>query len=110
MGIFFKSTCPMCWETEEYCKCTKEDREKYEYEKNNHVYKQLKKAIFRGIDLVEGDMITNDYREGNQYIIRDFLENGTPIVDKLSCEKYDFYSKAYPHEEIFVIRNNLNEC
>ena len=106
MGIFFKSTCPICWETEEYCKCTKEDRDKYEHDKNNHVYKQLKKAIFRGIDLSENDIITPQIN-GNKYIIRNFLENGTPIVTLISNEKHDYYDKEWEFDTLFVIKSAI---
>lgn len=106
MGIFFNNLCPICWETEEYCKCNKEDREKYEHEKNNHVYKQFKKAIFRGIDLTENDIITPQIN-GNQYIIRNFLENGTPIVTLISSEKHDYWDKEWEFDTLFVIKSAI---
>ncbi len=78
------------------------------WNEKNHVYLPgPKKAIYRGIELVVGDRITPDYYTGNQYLIRDFKENGTPIVDEISFEKDRKCNKEYDHLELFVIKSSI---
>ncbi len=83
---------------------------KKEYEYNNKNLSYYKKiARFRGIELEEGDRITNDYRNGNNYLVNDFQEDGRPICTLITNEKHDFYNKPYPFEEIFVMKLNIKE-
>lgn len=102
MGIFFKSTCPACWNIQENCSCSKEDIEKAEFRNNNFVYKQYKKARYRGIELAENDMITTKEMK-DRWIIRNFLDDGTPIVTLVSNEKHDCFDKPWEFEDDLLI-------
>ena len=100
MGMLFGG-----WAKEDEELSNKELEEREWYYKN-HVYPSApKKAIFRGIELQVGDMITPGLNE-ERYIIRDFLEKGAiPIVDLVSNEKHDEYNIPWQFPELFVIKS-----
>lgn len=74
----------------------------------NIVYKCLKKARFNNIELCEGDLITNDYKNGAMYIIKDFCEDATPIVQKVSSRIDDFQENRWKFgKNIYLIKNYI---
>ncbi len=77
--------------------------QRQEAEKN---FKAPKTGVYKGIKLTEGDIITPDYKEGKQYLVKDFQEDGVPIVDEISINRV-FSNLPYPHEEVFLIGFNL---
>lgn len=79
---------------------------KKKYESENIVYKQLKKARYKGIELCEGDMITNDIC-GKHYIIRDFTKDAVPIVDEISIKKGEV-NKIWDFETLYIVGNLIN--
>lgn len=107
MGIFFKSTCSACWEREENCNCSREEKEKAEFRKNNFVYKQLKKAKYKGIELNEGDMICQD-KGSDWYVIRDFKDNGCPIVHLVSNNSQGCRDFEWNFDTLLVLGINFN--
>ena len=62
-----------------------------------------RKAIYKGINLEEGDLITNSI-DGDSYIIKDFKDNGTPIVDLVTNTPTDYFNKEWEFNTIFVIK------
>lgn len=67
---------------------------------DNFVYKQLKRARYNGIELCELDIICS-HKSSDMYVIKDFKENGCPIVSLVSnnsqaCEDFEWnFSKLY---------------
>lgn len=66
---------------------------KYQQEKSkNVVYKPLKKARYKGVELCENDIIVNN---SNQYIITNFTDDAVPIVTLLSSSAHNCFDKEW---------------
>jgi len=76
---------------------------------DNFVYNQLKKARYKGIELCESDIITPSLHDGNFYVIKDFKENGQPIVDKVTNQRHEDWNFLYEFDTLFVVKPNSPE-
>lgn len=85
----------------------KQDQLKQQEESLNN-FKYPLKAKFKGIELQEGDLITNSATEGDIFIIVDFERNGRPLCQLFTNKAGYDRIVCYPHEEIFVIKSTLD--
>ena len=91
-------------EREDWLKSGKSIEEFYKFQKEkseNVVYKSLKKARYKGVDLREKDVIVNN---GNQYIITNFTEKAVPIVTLISnAANNDCFDKEWMFGDDFKL-------
>lgn len=74
---------------------------------DNFVYKQLKKARYRSIELCELDLICDNI-EGDKYQIIDFHTNGCPIVRLITNNSLaDITPKTWVFDNLFIIKSAI---
>lgn len=94
-------------EKEEWIKSGKSIESYYEYIENqlqNPIKSNLKEVVYSGVSLTIGDILLTN---GEQHIIDDFTEAGTPILSLISSSIHDSFGKEMEEStEFTVIKNN----